>query len=161
MENYEDELNDVYRSTSVIGYSTSFSVIIYGGIAYYLLSRSADGQPVFDHAEVIRQVFWVVGISILISIGLMRRIVSRNSRKREFTLQEMLKHLQTSSMITFGMCESIGILGLVLTLMTKNINDYYGFGFLSLISFGFYFPKLHHWDQQLKQAVYSFDGIDK
>lgn len=160
MENYEDDLNEVYRSTSIIGYSTSFSVIIYGLITYYLLSRST-GQPVFDNAEMIRQIFWVVGFSISITIGLMRRVVFRNSRKKELTAQETLKHLQTSSMVTFGMCESIGILGLVLALMTKNMNDYYGLAFLSLISFGIFFPKIHIWDQQMKQAVYSFDGIDK
>lgn len=161
MNEEKNDLNEVYRSTSIIGYSTSFSVIIYGLIAYYLLSRSSGGQSAVENSEMIRQIFWFVGISILFSVSLMRRLISKNAKKKEISSREMLKQLQTTSMVTFGMCESIGILGLVLSIMTKNINDYYGLGFLSLVSFGLFFPKIDLWEEQMNCTTDTDVEFDK
>ncbi|MBP9855075.1 MAG: hypothetical protein KBD53_09435 [Candidatus Omnitrophica bacterium] len=160
MENYDDELRAIYRSTSMIGYSTSVSVIIYGIIAYYMVAGSANRQPVFAQVEMIRAIFCFVGFSLIVAIGLMNRMNSRDIKKKGLTPAEMLRHFQTRSIVIFGICEFIGILGLILTMMTKNINDYYGLGFLSLFSFGFFFPKLYVWDEQMKGAGISSEGID-
>lgn len=153
----KNELSEVYRSTSIIGYSTSFSVIIYGLIAYYLLSRPSGGQSAVENSPMIRQIFWIVGISILFSVSLLHRLMLKNAKKKDFNSREMLKQLQTTSMVTFGMCESIGILGLILSIMTKNINDYYGLGFLSLASFGLFSPKIHLWEEQMNCAIDTDD----
>lgn len=153
MDAHQNDLNEVFRSTSMIGRSTSVCVIIYGLITYYLLSRPSEGQPVFDNVQVVRQIFLMVGVSIVLCIGLLRRLMMENARKKKPSGQELLKQLQTTSLVIFGICESIAILGLVLALLTRNMNDYYILGFLSLVSFGFFFPRIHDWEEQLKQTV--------
>jgi len=58
-------------------------------------------------------------------------------------------NLPLAAIITFALCEAVGLLGLVLFLLTGNSLDFYIFMFLSLFYFWLYFPKYQDWEAQV------------
>jgi hypothetical protein len=63
-----------------------------------------------------------------------------------------------ATVITYALCESIAIYGLILFLIGGSRFDFYTFLILSLIYFAAYFPRHHQWEEWVK-AVYERTGI--
>jgi len=59
-------------------------------------------------------------------------------------------HLTRAAVITFALCESVAVLGLVLFLLAGNSMDFYVFMVISLGFFYLFFPKYDQWEQRLR-----------
>jgi hypothetical protein len=59
-------------------------------------------------------------------------------------------NLSQAAVITFALCEAVGILGLVLFLLAGNSLDFYIFMMISLGFFYFFFPKYEQWEQRVR-----------
>ena len=156
MERYQQKLREAYQTTSVIGYCTSVSVIVYGLITFFLLSRSvvteeADGA---EHRWVL--IIGAIGAAIFLGMAGIRALVMRFNRPPEVTVEGAIKQLQSTAMVVFGFCESISILGLVAALVTRQMQNYYWMAFLSLIAFGTYFPRYDRWDRHVHRLLHPY-----
>ena len=59
-------------------------------------------------------------------------------------------NLSQAAVITFALCESVAVLGLVLFLLAGNSLDFYIFMVISLGFFYLFFPKYDQWEQRLR-----------
>ena len=59
-------------------------------------------------------------------------------------------NLSQAAVITFALCESVAVLGLVLFLLAGNALDFYIFMVISLGFFTLFFPKYDQWEQRLR-----------
>ena len=153
MEDYQAQLRDSFRATSIVGYSTSLSVIVYGVIANFLLSRHS-GAPESDGDHLV-VIFGGLGGVLFVALAFLDPVIRQINRPAEISGPAVIRQLQASAMVTFGVCETISILGLVLAVMTRDIRNYYWLAFLSLVAFAVYFPKYARWDRFLRDALYG------
>ena len=60
-----------------------------------------------------------------------------------------VENLSVAAIITFALCESVAVLGLVLFLLAGNSMDFYIFMMISLGFFYLFFPKYEQWEQRV------------
>ena len=150
--NYLQELEKAYRSTTNIGYMTSTCVIVYGLVTYGILkSQKFLHDPV--QAPYLKWLFLMLSVGTLASIPILKNTFLEKASFQ--TVEEFIKKLQSYSIVIFALCESIAVYGLALALMTKNMNDYYWLGGLSLIAFIYMFPKYEKWEEWLKSRTFG------
>ena len=58
-------------------------------------------------------------------------------------------NLPQTAIITFALCETVAVLGLVLFLLAGNAMDFYIFMMISLGFFYLFFPKYEQWEQRM------------
>lgn len=158
MQNYEPDLKAAFNATSLIGYGTSVSVIVYGLIAHFLLSRYPPAEPAPANATLLLR--WIGGAGVLLFLGMagLRPLVLRINRPRRITSSALIRQLQTTAMIIFGGCETISIFGLVAAIVTREMQNYYWLAFLSLTAFWTYFPKYGVWDKHMQDGLFHGGG---
>ena len=61
-----------------------------------------------------------------------------------------VEKLSLTAIITFALCESVAVLGLVLFLLAGNSMDFYIFMVISLGFFTLFFPKYDQWEQRVR-----------
>jgi hypothetical protein len=59
-------------------------------------------------------------------------------------------NLSQAAVITFALCETVAVLGLVLFLLAGNALDFYIFMVISLGFFYLFFPKYEQWEERLR-----------
>jgi len=150
---YLEDTRKAYERTSFVGYATTFSVLFYGLVSYFILKFTSRDQPFFSEFEYLHEIFWALAFVIVVGIVVISRMSLRRISKVELSPDRVVKCLQARSMVIFAMCEGIGVLGLILSLLTRTMLDYYGFAFVSLLSFRLFFPKLHQWEDLVQQTI--------
>lgn len=155
MEDYQPQLKEAFRATSIIGYFTSLSVIVYGLIAYFLLSRYSMDEQTPDRVALMTKLIGGLGGLMFIGMAFLRPTLLKINRPQEQTTAGFIRQLQAAAMVVYGLCETISILGLILSMITRNMQNYYWMAFLSLLAFGIYFPKYSNWDRHLRGSLNS------
>jgi hypothetical protein len=61
-----------------------------------------------------------------------------------------VENLSLTAILTFTLCESVAVLGLVLFLLAGNSMDFYIFMVISLGFFYLFFPKYEQWEERLR-----------
>ena len=155
MQDYGPELKAAFSTTSIIGYCTSLSVIVYGLIAHFLLSRYPLGDAPAPNASLLLR--WIGGAGVALFLGLagLRPLVLRLNKPGQTTSAALIRQLQTTAMVVYGGCESISIFGLVAAIVTREMHNYYWLAFLSLAAFSAYFPKYDVWERHVQDALYG------
>ena len=145
------DLAQHFRATRIIAVAMIVSLLTYAVIAELIRARFApfQGFSRFPQWETLRWVFLVlaaveaVGIRVLRTALLTRRQDGPGPGQR----------LQTASIVTFAMCESVGLFGFVLFVVSGSSADFYGFLVLSLLLFGIYFPRRDQWEEWARQIA--------
>lgn len=134
-----------FRATRIIAVAMIGSLLTYAVVAELIRARFApfQGFSRFPGWETLRWVFLVlaaaeaVGIRFLRTALLTPRQDGRGPGER----------LQTASIVTFAMCESVGLFGFVLFVVSGSSADFYFFLVLSLLLFGIHFPRWDQWQE--------------
>jgi hypothetical protein len=165
MESISDEsLRKGHRTAVIIGWLMILSVLAYAGVAEYLTRSNA---PFAGFAPLPKDIFnklrlVLLGVCLLdfAFIPFLRnRVLFAQNRPdmpapgRPLTPESKLV---ASSIITFALCESIVIYGIVLFLVNGARQEFYFFFFLSLIAFAVHFPRYERWQewaQKMRGAV--------
>ena len=61
--------------------------------------------------------------------------------------------LTTAAVITYALCETPAIFGLVLFFLGRNSSDFYLFMLCSLFYFAVYFPKFSRWEEWYREQT--------
>jgi len=149
------KLGQYHRMATVIGYGMIGTLLLFTAVFETLRAMNHETQELLPNAtvEILRYVLLGIAFVEFFLIRFVRRMIfSRGGRINSLANQRdpilaKAQKLLTASIITFAFCESVGIYGLVLFLIGRNSFDFYLFTFLSLIFFGYYFPKYSQWEE--------------
>lgn len=133
-----------YLAINFIGLAMIASVFIYAGVVELLKWQLAPfaGFSTLDPgtADLIKYIFLALAAAQFFIIKALQKILSAHS----------VEKLSLTAIITFALCESVAVLGLVLFLLNGNSMDFYIFMVLSLGFFYLFFPKYEQWEERLR-----------
>jgi hypothetical protein len=140
-------LKSRYLAVNFIGLAMIAAIFVYTGVVEVIKWQWAPfagfaklpGQT----ASLLKYIFLVVAAAQFVIIKVVQKIVPAQS----------LDNLPQAAIITFALCETVAIFGLVLFLLTGNALDFYVFMVISLGYFYLFFPKYEDWEQMVSAAA--------
>lgn len=150
-----DKLREAYRVAVIIGLAVMASLVMYLVIVQLFASGTfgqADG-PVLSGSQFEAIKLSLIGASAVIFFlirFLNRRILypgDGQAATRAAGAPSDFGRLTTAAVVTFALCETPGIFGLVLYFLGKNASDFHFFLLISLFFFAANFPKFSQWEE--------------
>jgi hypothetical protein len=139
----EITLKSRYLAVNFIGLAMIASVFVYLGVVELIKWQWAPfaGFAKLDPrtAGLLKYVFLAVAAAQYGAIRVVRKIVPAKS----------VDNLPQAAIITFALCESVAVLGLVLFLLAGNAMDFYVFMVISLGFFYLHYPKYEDWEKRV------------
>ena len=156
--NNDEPLRKGHRLAVYICSFMIVSVFVYAGVVEYLAANNAPFHgfspmpgSVYDKLRLILLGLALVDFAL---IPFMRnRALAGNRRPGTVAttnLPEPVARLLTASMISFALCESIAIYGLVLFLINGGRPEFYLFLLIALAAFAIHFPRYARWQVWLQ-----------
>ena len=146
------DLDPHFRATRIIAAAMIVSLVVYAALIELIKIQFAPfrGFARFPE-ELLRVLRLALLATALVEVGLIR-ILRRALTAARPGAAAPGPRLQTASVVTFGLCESVGIFGVVLFVTFGSSADFYLFLVLSLGLFAFYFPRRDQWEEWARQA---------
>jgi hypothetical protein len=133
-----------YLAINFIGLAMIASVFVYAGVVELIKWQWAPfaGFTRLDPgtATLLKYIFLGLAAAQYGIIKVVNQVVPARSPA----------NLPQAAIITFALCESVAILGLVLFLLAGNALDFYVFMVISLGFFYLFFPKYDQWEQRVR-----------
>jgi hypothetical protein len=133
-----------YLAVNFIGLAMIASVFVYAGVVEWIKWQWAPfaGFSQLDprQATLLKYIFLAFAAAQYGAIKLVQKIVPARS----------LDNLPQAAIITFALCESVAVLGLVLFLLGGKALDFYIFMLISLSFFYLFYPKYEQWEKIVK-----------
>jgi F0F1-type ATP synthase membrane subunit c/vacuolar-type H+-ATPase subunit K len=151
-----DDLRKAYRMTALIGLVMLASLIVYAVVVELIKKQNApfNGYSPLppDVLSTLRYALLGVAAVEFLVIRLLNTLMLSGKvplRSSPTTVQfaPEVQRLVSASVVTYALCESVAIYGLVLFLIQGNSNDFYLFLALSLLCFSVYFPRYGAWEE--------------
>ena len=156
--NSDVELKRGYRQAKIIGMAMVFGVLVYALIVEIMRMNPGFSMDLLppNGADSIKYV--LLGLA-LIEFFLIRMIrawfLSRESgqttKLQPGSFSTKVTKLLITSIVTYALCESIAIYGVVLFFVTKRPFDFYLFMGISLIYFAAFFPRYAQWEEWVRE----------
>ena len=154
-----DDLRKAYRVTAIIGLVMVASLFIYAVVVEVIKKQNepfGGFSPVGDVVSTLRYIFLgVVAVEFFVIRFLNTSMLSGKASIRSSAtvspFSPEAQRLMTASIVTFALCESVAIYGLVLFLIQGDAGDFYLFLALSLLFYTVYFPKYEKWEEWIKE----------
>jgi hypothetical protein len=138
-----------YLAVNFIGLAMIASVFVYAGVVELLKWQLAPfaGFAKLDPGTVtlIKYIFLALAAAQFGVIKTVQKILTASS----------VEKLALTAIITFALCESVAVLGLVLFVLAGNSLDFYIFMVISLGFFYLFFPKYEQWEQRVRAGSSS------
>jgi hypothetical protein len=133
-----------YLAINFIGLAMIAAVFVYAGVVEMIKWQMAPfaGFSTLDPGTValIKYIFMALAAAQFGIIKALQKILPARS----------VENLSLAAIITFTLCESVAVLGLVLFLLAGNSMDFYIFMVISLGFFYLFFPKYEQWEERLR-----------
>ncbi|MFA4903996.1 MAG: hypothetical protein WC600_14780 [Desulfobaccales bacterium] len=137
-------LKSRYLAVNFIGLAMIAAVLAYAGmvevIKWQWAPFSGFAQLSPQTASLLKYIFLALAAAQFVIIKVVQKILPARS----------LDNLPQAAIVTFALCESVAIFGLVLFLLNGNALDFYVFMVISLGYFYLFFPKYEQWEQMVK-----------
>ena len=153
----QDDLRKGYRLAALIGVLMIGSVLVYVVIAELIKESNAPFQGFAQMPDIalLRYALLAVAAVEFIVIPVLTRAmlsgaVPPPSASASGQHLPEIKRLISSAIVTYALCESVAIYGLVLFLLNGDSSDLYLFIVLSVLFFAVYFPKYSRWEEWFK-----------
>ena len=133
-----------YLAVNFIGLAMIAAVFVYAGVVelikWQLAPFAGFAQLDPQTAALIKYAFLALAAAQFGVIKAVQKILPTRS----------VENLSMVAVITFALCESVAVLGLVLFLLAGQGLDFYIFMVISLGFFTLFFPKYDQWEQRLR-----------
>ena len=138
-----------YRVTRTVGAAMVASLLVYALIVHLIRTQFAPftGFARFPEWEILRYVF----VGMAVADAVLIRVLRSRALAAGAAVGPPGAQLQVTSIVTFALCEAVGILGFVLFLIAGSAVDFYFFLVLSLLLFGIHFPRYEQWEAWARQ----------
>ncbi len=152
-----DALKGAHRQATLIGVAMICSLFIYVIVVKSIKSYFQGMAPLFI-VDILRYLFFGLAFVEFFLIRFLRkRLLSFNGGAGDSSHQEearspMIQRLLIVTIISYALCESVAIYGLILFFIGGSRLDFYTFLILSLICFAVYFPRYNQWEEWWKRA---------
>jgi hypothetical protein len=151
-----------FKITRRIGYVWSGSLLIIA-IAVEVVKRQYapfQGFYPFPQMEQLRYILLAVATITLVALRFLRYLILSNTDSSPVSTKHpsivhgatLIEQLRLVAIISYAVCYSIAIYGLVLFLVGGKTYDCYLFMALSVVAFYIYFPRFDQWEQHLLKA---------
>ena len=163
----ETVLEKTSRTARIIALAMLVSVLIYMGIAEFYIRENVNVS--LKEIHLFRYILYAIAVAEIFFIFFLRKLMLQKKTKLPSYLMDTLKQryqsmnipandseitfcqrLLSTTIITFALCESIAIYGLLLFILGKNRQDLYILAGLSLILMIGFFPSLEKWKNLLE-----------
>lgn len=149
------DLRKAYKTTVIIGLAMMASLLLYAILVETIKKQHAPfggfAPMPLDTAATFRYALLGVAIAEFFLIQLLNKLILSAKAPVPGRFSRAVQKLMTSAVVTFGLCESVAIYGLVLFLVQGNPNDFYLFLLISLFYFSIFFPKYSTWEAWIKE----------
>jgi hypothetical protein len=158
MDINEDELKKAYMQNSIIGGAMIFSVFVYAAVVELLKKFSAPHSSA-PAADMFGYLFFLVSLCNMYLIPFLRDRILASTHRDSSTnampaaFARAVKKVLSASLVSYMLCNAIGLYGLLLFLLTRNHKHFYGFMLLSLLFFSFYFPRYYQWREWMEKVL--------
>jgi hypothetical protein len=162
-----DDLKKAYRITAIIGGFIIATLFIYAFIVEMLKANPASLQGIAPMPEIDTLRYVLLGVSAVIFFLIkfisnlflagkdpMARTSPAGGIGRS---SPYLQRLMKSAIVTYALCESVAIYGLILFIIGRNSPDFYLFMALSLVFFAVYFPRYGRWEEWVSERERTGD----
>ena len=154
-----DKLRAAYRVAVIIGLAMMASLLAYAAIVG-ILEKGTVGfnAPAMAGSQLEIMKFLLIGLTVVLFFII--RYVNAlllESKGKEGTAPDAharqsgappeFGRLTTAAVVTYAVCETPAIFGLVLFFLGRNSSDFYLFMLFSLFFFAVYFPKFSQWEE--------------
>jgi hypothetical protein len=132
-----------YLAVNFIGLAMIASVFVYAGVVEWIKWQWAPFAGFFQlgpsQAALLKYIFLAFAAIQYGVIKFVQKIVPARS----------VDNLPQAAIITFALCESVAVLGLVLFLLGGQALDFYIFMLISLGFFYLFYPKYADWEKRV------------
>lgn len=135
-----------------IGWALFIDILIYVAIVEWVRRHffPFDGFVNLNQPQIIRYFLYSLALSEFFLISKFSNLPIKKSEGK--SINEQIDGLRMSAFITFGCCESVSLMGLVLFLLTGLYFDFYVFIGINLIYLAIFFPRLDMWRHTIDGA---------
>lgn len=150
MEQLPDNFKKVCATAQIICASVVASTLVLAVVVEIVKRAGQVGSMLPpETASMVRMVFYVIVFGELMALQVLRKILLSRPQGRPVSLDK----LQTSSIVTSALCESIAIFGLVMYFIGGFYLDFYIFLAAAIALQLFYFPRQDSWKMFLEAQV--------
>jgi hypothetical protein len=162
----ETNLRNAQKGALIISFAFIFSLVIYAGLAEFFLGDLDPGKG-FSGLSFLRYILMAAAaVEVVLMVIIKNRILSGEFK---FMQQpgsekdspgpdeaEFINRLRSAHIITYALCESIAIYGLILFMLGKDKTEFYAFLGISLFLMLVHFPKYDDWKSRLEDFLGDF-----
>jgi F0F1-type ATP synthase membrane subunit c/vacuolar-type H+-ATPase subunit K len=145
-----EQLRQAYKKTALLGGAMIAALFIYAVVVEVIRSQQApfSGFASFPEIKVLSYVLYVLALLQIV----LTRVVPRLLLKKDPTddLQSLIGKLNASAIITYALCETPAIYGLVLFFLGGLYRDFYLLLAYSLGLQLIHFPRYSRWEEWVK-----------
>jgi len=160
-----DKLRATYRTVVIIGLAIMASLVVYVAIVGFLEDKKIElqGTPALSGNEIEILKFVLLGgagVILFLIKFLSVRILNAGKAQGGMPgpqaggtsgISPEFGPLVTAAVVTFALCETPAIFGLVLYFIGRNTTDFYLFLIVSMFFFATNFPKFSQWEEWYRQ----------
>ncbi len=148
--NFKDKnitLKSRYLAVNFIGLAMIAAVFAYAGVVEVIkwqwapFTGFAKLPP--QTAVLLKYIFLILAAAQYVIIKVVQKLILAQSTDNQ----------PQAAVVTFALCETVAIFGLILFLLTGNGLDFYVFMVISLGFFYWFFPKYEQWEQRVNAAA--------
>ncbi len=141
-----EPLKFAFRKSQIISFSLIGGIFIYYFIALWVNHSAYSPKVSREFVELLRTLFLAMAIMIIFLIKFLKSIILASGNKSNMTTKKRIEKLMITNIVELALAEGVTIFGLVLFLLTKNLNDFYPFFVFSIILIIVHLPKYSHWE---------------
>jgi F0F1-type ATP synthase membrane subunit c/vacuolar-type H+-ATPase subunit K len=149
-------LRKAYRTTVTIGLAMMASLLVYAVVVEVIKNRN----PTFRGFSPLSADTFTTLLYTLLTFAIVEFFVIRIVNKALLSAKNRAvqsapaaapyAQLMSAAIVTFVLCETVAICGLVLFLIQGDTTDFYLFLMISLVYFTIYFPKYNKWEEWVR-----------
>jgi len=140
MEN-QDQLKIAFRTNYMIWFTMLATVFVYLAILYYLITTGGINPKNPASIQFFKTILSFIALGTFIMIFIIKKIQLNQGKKQSFSVKKRVQQFNVSNIIAWALSESIAIYGLVIGFSSRNINDFFPFMGLAILSLMIHMPK--------------------
>lgn len=149
------------RTIAVVGGAMIGSLVLYVLLVEFLRAQQAPfrGFAAFARVEILRYALFAVSLVTIVLLRVLRQLFLSDKAPVLQTVRvtrrspDSLQRLATASIVSFALCESVAIYGLLLFLLAGNVGDFYLLSAMGLVLFVVCIPRRRTWEAWMERAT--------
>jgi len=144
------DLESAYRASLILHAGSMISLVFFA-VAIEMFKHII--QPAHAHVGMMKNIFFALGMGLFLSMKILRGMML--NRAPGDSLECLVGKLQRTSMVTAGLGQMPGVLGVCLFVLGGARVDSYILLAMSAAIYAAYFPRLSIWKEWLGSAAHT------